>query len=154
MNQFAGFSESSAGAGARTPARKRNDLRESQKCSPGRATGAQRSNESTRGGAEGVGPDYFSFLTESKRSGERLPKAAQRVNAVNQFAGFSESSAGAGARTLARKRNDLRESQKCSPGRATEAQRRTTLAASPARVRRSRINEQNSQNRWFIPLSL
>ena len=36
----------------------------------------------------GVSPDLFSFLTESKRSGERLPKAAQRVNAVNQFAGF------------------------------------------------------------------
>jgi hypothetical protein len=32
-------------------------------CSPGWATEAQRSNESTRGGAEGVGPDYFSFLT-------------------------------------------------------------------------------------------
>ena len=27
-------------------------------------------------------------VKESKRSGERLPKAAQRVNAVNQFAGF------------------------------------------------------------------
>jgi hypothetical protein len=36
----------------------------------------------------GVSPDLFSFLTESKRSGERLPKAAHRVNAVNQFAGF------------------------------------------------------------------
>ena len=27
-------------------------------------------------------------MTESKRSGERLPKAAQRVNVVNQFTGF------------------------------------------------------------------
>ena len=36
----------------------------------------------------GVSPDLFFFLTESKRSGERLPKAAHRVNAVNQFAGF------------------------------------------------------------------
>ncbi len=36
-----------------------------------------------------------------------------------------------------------REILECSPGRATEAQRRTTAEGSPARVRRSRINLQN-----------
>ena len=79
MNQFAGFLESSAGAGARTPARKRNDLRESQKCSPGRATGAQRSNESTRGGAEGVGPDSFSFF-------DRISGFLDKINRMHSFA--------------------------------------------------------------------
>lgn len=33
--------------------------------------------------------DLLNRRTESKRSEERLPKAAQRVNAVNQFAGFT-----------------------------------------------------------------